>query len=406
MLFIPREPTASGVPKVYPHTLTGQFLEKYEVEQVYHVDEMVVVLEKFCPSVILTLAGTNRSSGVQLKKTEFPRMELFKINTDVLYPAMTKCRMIKTSHELEIMTSANDITVDAHRHVMQRSRPGMTEFQCEALYFQYMRYVAGCTQEAHQPVFASGKNVAFLRHGQGAALKIKKILPGELCLLNTAVSYCGYTADIVTTFPASGKFSPHQAAVYEAVLATQSAVLSCVRPGVTWASLERVAARTLLDALVRIGIVTGTVEDMVEAGIADVFHLMDLGHSVGIDAHDVTDGGLVLEEGMVLAVGPGCLFNDVVLDRALRHPLQSKFLVADVVQKFRSMGGARVQDNVVVTSTGAVNLTKLPRSVDDVEECMKRSRAFRCDSTPIESFLENFKTTAPRHSNFVSVNLV
>jgi Xaa-Pro dipeptidase len=78
----------------------------------------------------------------------------------------------------------------------------------------------------------------------------------------------------------------------------------------------------------------------------------------------------VLQERMVITIEPGCYFIDMLLDEALDNSSLNRFLVADVIKRFRGFGGVRIEDDVLVTKTGAVNLTKVPRTVKEVEDWM------------------------------------
>ena len=73
---------------------------------------------------------------------------------------------------------------------------------------------------------------------------------------------------------------------------------------------------------------------------------------------------------MFVTVEPGLYFNDPTLDKALANPAQAKFIDEEVLRRFRGTGGCRLEDDVLVTKDGAINLTILPTSVEEIEEVM------------------------------------
>lgn len=171
-----------------------------------------------------------------------------------------------------------------------------------------------------------------------------------------------------------------QVAIYEAVLAANDAVQKAAKDGVFWTDMHILANRVLLEKLVQIGLVRGSIDDMMAAGINGVFQPHGLGHLIGLDVHDV--GGYLdtcpprptapgttslrfarrLLAGMYVTIEPGCYFIDHLLDEALADPVKSGFLVREVVQRFRGFGGVRIEDDVLVTKDGIENFTFVPRT--------------------------------------------
>ncbi|KAJ6666213.1 hypothetical protein lerEdw1_001118 [Lerista edwardsae] len=213
--------------------------------------------------------------------------------------------------------------------------------------------------------------------------------------------YC-YGSDITCTFPANGKFTPDQRAIYEAVLKSSQAVLKAVKPGVSWPDMHRLADRVHLEELTRIGILQGRVDDMVKVHLGALFMPHGLGHLLGIDVHDV--GGYpegveridlpglrslrtarVLAQGMVLTVEPGIYFIDHLLDQALADPTQACFINNEVLARFRGFGGVRIEDDIAVTATGMELLTCVPRTVEEIEAFMAEERGSTKSFAPVSS---------------------
>ena len=143
----------------------------------------------------------------------------------------------------------------------------------------------------------------------------------------------------------------------------------------------------IAEDLLKIGIIQGPLEEVLKNHIPAVFMPHGLGHFMGLDTHDVGGypkgverimepgikslrTGRVLQEGMVLTVEPGVYFIDFVINQALSDPEKSKYLNAKKLEEFKNFGGVRLEDDVVVTKDGMENLTKCPRTVEEVEAVM------------------------------------
>ncbi|XP_049816802.1 xaa-Pro dipeptidase isoform X1 [Schistocerca nitens] len=387
ILFMPRLPEEYSI--WMGHLFTPEEIKaKYAVDEVFYVDEIVKVLSSMQPSVLLTLSGVNSDSGLTNQAAMFDGISEFNVNDTLLYPEISECRVIKTPMEIEVIRYANKISSEAHIQIMKKIRPGMYEYQCEAIFLEYCYYVGGCRHVAYTCICGSGNNGAVLHYGHASAPNSKRINDGDMCLFDMGGSYCGYASDITCSFPANGKFTRDQRHIYNAVLKANDAVMQAAKPGVSWTDMHRLANRILLEQLRDKGILKGDVDEMLKAGIAAIFQPHGLGHFMGLDVHDVggylpghperpDEAGVnklrtarILEPGMVLTIEPGCYFIDTLLDRALSNPEQSKFLVREEIDRLRGFGGVRIEDDVVVTETGVINLTKVPRTVKEIEETM------------------------------------
>ncbi|WP_307624034.1 aminopeptidase P family protein [Streptomyces sp. V3I7] len=191
--------------------------------------------------------------------------------------------------------------------------------------------------------------------------------PGDLLLLDAGVETRNlYTADLTRTLPVSGRFTPVQRKVYEAVLAAQEAGIAAVKPGASFRDFPEAAQRVLTEHLHAWGLFGGrTVDEAYELGLFRRWTLSGVGHMIGLDVHDCAKArtemymGGTLEAGMVLTVEPGLYF-------------QSDDLTAP--EELRGIG-IRIEDDILVTPEGNENLSAgLPRTPDDVEAWMARLR--------------------------------
>ncbi|XP_019348486.1 xaa-Pro dipeptidase isoform X3 [Alligator mississippiensis] len=329
-------------------------------------------------------------------------MGKFNVNNKILHPEIAECRVIKTDMELEVMRYTNKISSEAHKEVMKAVKVGMKEYEMESLFEHYCYTRGGMRHTSYTCICGSGENSSVLHYGHAGAPNDKTIGDGDLCLFDMGGEYYCYGSDITCTFPANGKFTPDQRAIYEAVLKSSRAVMKAVRPGVAWPDMHRLADRVHLEELTKIGILQGNVDDMVKVHLGAIFMPHGLGHLLGIDVHDV--GGYpegveridlpglrslrtarVLQEGMVLTIEPGIYFIDHVLDQALKDPTQSCFINNQALQRFRGFGGVRIEDDIAVTANGMELLTCVPRTVEEIEafmaEAQGSTKSFDCLSS-------------------------
>ncbi|MBN3309900.1 PEPD dipeptidase, partial [Amia calva] len=317
----------------------------------------------------------------------------FQVNNILLHPEIVECRLIKTDMELEVLRYTNRISSEAHKEVMKHVKPGQKEYEMESLFQHYCYKQGGMRHTSYTCICGSGTNASILHYGHAGAPNSKTIEDGDICLFDMGGEYYCYSSDITCSFPANGKFTANQRAIYEAVLKSSRAVMAAIKPGVAWPDMHRLADRVHLEELVKIGILKGSVEDMLKAHMGSIFMPHGLGHLLGIDVHDVggypegveriDEPGLkslrtarVLQERMVLTVEPGIYFIDHLLDQALATPSQSCFINNDVLPRFRSIGGVRIEDDIVVTASGMELLTCVPRTVEEIEAFMAEG----CDS--------------------------
>jgi len=240
---------------------------------------------------------------------------------------------------------------------------------------------------AYTAIAGSGPRSAVLHYGHAGAPNDREMAAGDLVLCDMGGEYYCYASDITVTYPVAGRFDPDQRAVYEAVLAAKDAVEARMRPGVEWVAMHELAERVLLEGLVAMGVVVvppGGMQELVDANVAALFMPHGLGHLLGLDTHDVggypkgavraTRAGLrslrsvrPLAAGMVLTVEPGCYFIPALLGPALADPATARLLDGGRIRGLYRLGGVRLEDNVVVTPDGVEVLTKVPRTVAEVE---------------------------------------
>jgi Xaa-Pro aminopeptidase len=267
-------------------------------------------------------------------------------------------RLIKSAAEIGLMQKAADISAEAHMAVMQHCKPQQKEFNLEGV-FVATAYQAGCRSMAYMPIVGGGANACTLHYTEND----QTLQAGDLVLVDAAVEYENYAADITRTFPVSGKFSLEQKLIYECVLKAQLAIIDVIRPGILWESLQSIAIQHLVEGLVSLKILKGRVEDLIAAKAYQTFYMHGSGHWLGLDVHDVgsyqSNGkSRALQAGMVLTVEPGLYLAQDELS---------------IEARWRGIG-VRIEDDVLVTETGAHVLSqKVPKTVIEIERLMQSS---------------------------------
>jgi Xaa-Pro aminopeptidase len=267
--------------------------------------------------------------------------------------ALHEQRLIKRPDEIALMERALEITRAGHLAVMQRSRPGMFEYEAEALLRGTFRQ-HGSERQAYPPIVGSGPNATVLHYVRND----RKMEPGDLLLVDAGCEYDYYASDVTRTFPVSGSFSAPQRAAYELVLKAQLAAIDAVKPGVTLDEVHLAAVKVLAQGLIDLGLIAEPLEQALEAERYKPWYMHRTSHWLGMDVHDV--GAYYLERkprplqpGMVLTVEPGLYFT--AGDERVRP-------------EFRGIG-IRIEDDVLVTETGARVLSEaIPKHIDAVEQ--------------------------------------
>ncbi|KAG0500489.1 hypothetical protein HPP92_000561 [Vanilla planifolia] len=389
-LFVPRLPADYSVwlGEIKPLSF---FQERYMVNMVYYVDEIAQGLNDSCKQLrkplLFLLHGLNTDSNNFSKPATFKEIEKFETDLCTVHPILTECRVFKSEKELELIQYANDVSSEAHVEVMRRIRAGMKEYQLESIFLHHIYMYGGCRHCSYTCICATGENSAVLHYGHAAAPNDRILKEGDMALFDMGAEYNFYGSDITCSFPVSGKFTNDQAAIYNAVLQAHDVVISLMSPGVSWIDMHKLAERTILESLKRVGILVGDVNEMMASRLGAVFMPHGLGHLLGIDTHD--PGGYAkglerpkepglnclrtvrdLKEGMVITVEPGCYFIDALLNPALEDLVKSKFLKREELGRFKNFGGVRIESDVVVTSNGCKNLTNVPRQTWEIEAVM------------------------------------
>ncbi len=284
----------------------------------------------------------------------------------ILDPMATlgEMRLFKTEEDLPLLRRAVAVSAEAHREAMAVARPGMREYEIQAV-VEYVFRRRGAQAPGYNTIVGAGANATVLHY-----VTNRDPLPdGALLLLDAGAEVDGYTGDITRTYPVNGRFTAAQRALYEAVLEAQARAIAATKPGATILGIHEIATRALVEGMVANRLLEGTVDGNLESEAYKRFYMHRTSHWLGMDVHDVGDylaGGESrrLEPGMVITIEPG-----------LYVPPDEK-LPSAADPAFSGMG-IRIEDDVLVTPTGHEILSRdCPKEVADVEREMARSSIF------------------------------
>jgi Xaa-Pro aminopeptidase len=273
---------------------------------------------------------------------------------EIVDPAVVlhELRRVKSRGEIELLERAVDITRDGHVAAMAAARPGMHEYEVEAILRGAFRR-RGSERPAYAPIVGSGANATVLHYHQNN----RRMEAGELLLIDAGAEYGYYAADVTRTFPIGGAFSAPQRVIYELVLSAQEASIGVTRPGATLDDVHGESVRVLTEGLIALGLVAGPLETAISEERYKPYYMHKTSHYLGMDVHDVGRyfiGGKPrpLEPGVVVTVEPGIYIPQ-----------------GDATAPVEYRGiGVRIEDDVLVTSDGCRVLSEsIPKRTADVE---------------------------------------
>jgi Xaa-Pro aminopeptidase len=270
--------------------------------------------------------------------------------------ALHELRLRKRPEELAALRKASAISSDAHVLAMGMGRPGVFEHEIEALINYTFRHRGGAGP-GYNTIVGTGENATILHYIENRS----GVADGDLVLVDAGCEYNHYTADITRTWPASGRFTAPQRRIYEAVLAVQKSAIAMARPGVTIDDLHAHCVRGLTEAMLALGLFTGTVDDRIADLSYRTYYMHGTSHWLGLDVHDVgaytRDGKpRPLEPGMVITIEPGFY----VAPDAANAPAELRGI------------GVRIEDDIAITAFGNEILTAAcPKEIEDIERACR-----------------------------------
>jgi Xaa-Pro aminopeptidase len=298
---------------------------------------------------------------------------------------LDEMRLVKDGHEQDTMRRAGQISAGAHIRAMQlcarmlRDGQPVREYHLDAeLLHEFRRH--GSQYPAYGSIVAAGANACVLHYRADAG----EVRDGELVLIDAGCELDGYASDITRTFPANGKFSGPQRALYELVLASQEAAIAAVRAGARFTDPHEATVKVLAQGMLDVGLLdknkVGTVEDVIEKRAYFQFYMHRTGHWLGLDVHDC---GGYLEPGEIgkTSERKDALTGETIIDRPARILQPGMVLTIEpglyvrpaeaVPEQFHNIG-IRIEDDAIVTTTGCELISRgVPVTVQAIEALMR-----------------------------------
>lgn len=361
ILFVPpRDPAAE--------TWTGRragpdgAVSKYNADAAYNLDQ----LNEKLPEYIKGVQSLYYSSGKPFSFDEemlrllrrFRRAGFAPRQVVDPMPILSEMRVRKSPEELDIMRKAADISAQAYKEVLKALKPGMYEYEVQAI-LSYVYQKNGSPRHGYAPIVGSGLNATILHYEKND----RQMQDGEVVLIDSGCEYQYYSADITRTYPINGKFSPAQRAIYKIVLQALNGAVEMTKPGITLTDIHNYTVEVITAGLVDLGILKGDVKQLIEDKAYRPFYMHSAGHWLGIDVHDkgpykrtgLWEEDPKLEPGMVFTIEPGIYINEG----------------AEGVDPQYWNIGVRIEDDVIVTEQGYENITSAaPKSLEDIEALM------------------------------------
>lgn len=256
-------------------------------------------------------------------------------------------REVKTTEEIGLMRRAIELTCRGFIEVIKAAKTSMTEHQLQAMN-EYFWYFGGAEYSGYPSIVGGGHNSCVLHYETNR----KKLVDGDMVVMDMGAEYHGYTADVTRSFPINGKFSKEQKLLYDLVLKAQEAGIAVCKPGTSFNEPHKVATKIIAEGLVKLGIINK--EDEVRK-----YFMHGTSHYLGLDVHDAGTFG-PLQPNSIITVEPGIYIKK-------GSPCDSKWW--DI--------GIRIEDDILITEGEPVNLSAcVPRTSEEIEVLMAQESLF------------------------------
>lgn len=339
-------------------------IESFGADAAYPIDRLREMLPKYL---------TNREK-LFFSLGRHPDLDAFLIKTvnqlksegrkgifgpwEIIDPAVIlwDMRLVKDADEIKNLKKACDIAVEAQVEAMKNARAGMMEYEIQAI-VESVFIRNGCRRTGFESIVASGNNATVLHYIENG----KRISKSDLVLVDIGCEYGYMTSDITRVFPAGGKFSSAQKAVYEIVLHVNKSIIEKASSGVMYQDLQSTAVKMLVQGMLDLKLLKGSLETIIETEEYKKFFPHRIGHYLGVDVHDV---GAYFENGLSIKLRKGSVLT---IEPGLYIPESSE----NVPDRFRGIG-VRIEDDIIITDGKPEVLTSgAPKEIEEIENLRK-----------------------------------
>ncbi|RMZ73448.1 Xaa-Pro dipeptidase [Pyrenophora seminiperda CCB06] len=344
---------------------------KYDIDECLTTKDVNAHLASTSESAQSTLYAIPEQVSDHVTFLSYKEKEFKQLKTAIEY-----CRVTKSDYEIALIRKANVISTAAHEAVMKAASTAKNECELEAVFLKAC-VERNAKNQAYHSIVAAGEHAATLHYVHNAA----PISGQNLLLLDAGCEIDCYASDITRTFPLKGKFTDESLAIYKIVLDMQHQCINALKEGVVWDHVHELAHKIAIKGLLELGILKGDAEEIFTKRISVAFFPHGLGHYLGMDTHDTggnpnyadkdimfrylrTRGSLPARS--VITVEPGVYFCRFIIEPYLKDEEKKKYIDTNVLEKYWSVGGVRIEDNILITKDGFENLTPTPKEIDEI----------------------------------------
>lgn len=313
-----------------------------------------------------------------------PTANLAKSASVDLIKALVAMRSVKDEFEIAEIEVACETGYKMHVAAMKMAKPGVKEQEIAGTIEGIALAYGGGTSF---PTILTQNGQTLHNHSHSFTLE-----KGRLMIVDAGAESNGhYASDFTRTIPVGGKFSQKQLDIYNIVLKANNTATTLIKPGETYLSIHFKIAELITTELKELGLMKGDVKEAVASGAHALFMPHGLGHMMGLDVHDMENYGQIhvgyddeirpidqfgtaylrlgrrLQKGFVITNEPGLYFIPALIEKWYNEKINHSFINFDQVRKYLDFGGIRLEDDILVTDTGARILgNRIPINPEEV----------------------------------------